>query len=294
MSEARKYSNSIAVKMMRALIFVVLLFSLLPTQVNAEKFKRQKFPKGSPEAVVEALMYYDLTNKMRTEDTPNNPYRPFAPELVGQPSYDPLSECGYVMAFIDSYRILGGKPRGVENQPTDSAYYVSVEAVVRGVEVHRSLLPPSDIKCGWLGLKVRNRQTGVMDEIFRDNVDGDTKLLGALEQLGRPVEADMGDKRYVIDPVRRLWSFEVSLVRDVASKRWILKMPIIPYHIALLERKATWRKIAHMTQTEIDHCAGRKPRPKWWTWQECDQKELERHLKSDQLGTVFIHHMEQD
>ena len=301
---------------MRMLIIVTLLFSLLPAQAEAEKIKRQKFPKGSPEAVVEALMYYDYTNKLRGEDSLKNPYLTFAPELVGQS--DPLAVCGYVMAFVDSYRIVGSKPGGVQvgkDSPTE--YYVTVEAVVRGVDVHSSLLAvreegdrtmarlrgaeghnslPStkNIKCGWLDLRVLNRRTGIVDETFRGNIDNPTELLNVLDRVGYPVEADIGDKRYLVDPERRLWSFEVSLVRDVAGKRWILKMPFTPYHIALPARKVVWQKIVRMTNDAVEHCAGRQPRPKWWTWQECDQKELERSLKSGQLGMDFIYHMERD
>lgn len=305
-----------AAKMTRVLSIIVLLFSLLPAQAEAEKFKRQKFPKDSPEAVVEALMYYDYKNYLRGEDSLKNPYLPFSPELMGQ--YEPLSTCGYVMALVDSYRIVGvhlEKP--VPGIGKSDSYSVAVEVVVRGVEVHSSLLELSeasdktivrllgterlrtlksikDIKCGWKTLGVVNRRTGDVDETFRNNINSPGELLSFLERVGHSVVADIGTKRFVIDPDRRVWRFEVSLVRNVPNKRWRLEMPIAPYHIGWIERKAIFNEIAESVRTEVEHCAGRKPRPKWWTWQECDQNELETEMQSGQLNAEFTRQIERD
>ncbi len=119
--------------------------------------------------------------------------------------------------------------------------YITVEAEVLALRLFNPDNIPADRRCSWLGLEIRNTQTGKR-EAYLDNADDSDALLKMMKQFGT-VQGDY----VVIDPHRRQWSYGISLFLprsgknqhrhydyeqrkyvDAAEPRWLIQDPFPP------------------------------------------------------------------
>lgn len=124
--------------------------------------------------------------------------------------------------------------------------YVTVEAEVLALRLFNPDKIPADRRCSWLGLEVKNAQTGKR-EAYLDNADDSNALLKMMKQFGM-VRGDY----VVIDPHRRQWSYGISLFLprsgkgqyrhydheqrkyvDALEPRWLIQDPFPPRAIYL-------------------------------------------------------------
>lgn len=276
---------------------------------NGKASVAQKFTAGSPEHIVETLMHFESVLVHReTED--QNPYQLFLPRRFGR-LIDPFTYCGIaVRAYIDSYRVIRGdnavRVDTKNPDPDPLHYFVTVEAVVRGVIVGDSRFwkeTERGLECGWLGLEVFDSASG-KSELFRSNVDGRAEIVATLNAIARELEVNPSlslDPRlryFVINPEKRRWRFAISLERVNSRSPWILSMPILPVHAGLKEFKRMWEGRARDTELALEICAGRKSKPKTWTplddRDRCTGGAGNRREEADRRSLEFIRQMENE
>ncbi len=100
------------------------------------------------------------------------------------------------------------------DQPKAIPYevYVTVEAEVLALRLFNPDKIPADRRCSWLGLEVKNTQTGKR-EAYLDNADDSDALLTMMKQFGV-----MHGDYVVIDPHRRQWSYGITLFLPRSGK----------------------------------------------------------------------------
>lgn len=129
------------------------------------------------------------------------------------------------------------------SQPSAMSYevYVTVEAEVLALRLFNPDKIPADRRCSWLGLEVKNAQTGKR-EAYLDNADDSDALLTMMKQFGV-----MHGDYVVIDPHRRRWSYGITLFLprsgkgqhrhydheqrkyvDATQPRWLIQDPFPP------------------------------------------------------------------
>jgi hypothetical protein len=156
------------------------------------------------------------------------------------------------------------------NQPKALPYevYVTVEAEVLALRLFNPDKIPADRRCSWLGLEVKNAQTGKR-EAYLDNADDGDALLKMMKQFGT-----MQGDYVVIDPHRRQWSYGISLFLprsgkgqhrhydyeqrkyvDAVEPRWLIQDPFPPQAIYLgtLVAKAV-RDLDHARGMALGYC----------------------------------------
>jgi hypothetical protein len=139
-------------------------------------------------------------------------------------------------------------PTAPVNQPSAVPYevYVTVEAEVLALRLFNPDKIPPDRRCSWLGLEVKNTQTGKR-EAYLDNADDGDALLKMMKQFGT-----MQGDYVVIDSHRRQWSYGISLFLprsgrgqhrhydyelrkyvDATEPRWLIQDPFPPRAVYL-------------------------------------------------------------
>lgn len=139
-------------------------------------------------------------------------------------------------------------PTSPVNQPINNSFevYVTVEAEVVALRLNNLDAIPVDKRCSWLGLEVKNTQTGKLESYF-DNVDDDKALLKMMKQFGT-----VQGKYVVIDAHRRHWSYGINLLLprsgkgqkrhydmanrkyvDAVQPRWLIQDPYPPEGVYL-------------------------------------------------------------
>ena len=89
---------------------------------------------------------------------------------------------------------------------------VIVQAEVLALRLDHQDAIPENERCSWLGLRVKNTQTG-KNEVYFDNVDNDRALLKMMKQFGKA-----NGEYVVVDPHRRQWEYAVSMRLPLTGK----------------------------------------------------------------------------
>ena len=263
-------------------------------------------PPNDPKAIVEALIGRDYKGGPRyTGGQESFEYKPifesypaYEVERLVSPSGQPFTRenpptfgrCAQQM-IVKDIKVTNVQyaqdPSSRISSPSinTSEAYVTVEADVVALRLYKLNEIPPQQRCSWLGLEVKNTQTGKREAYF-DNLDDDQLLLKMMKQFGT-----LDDSYVVVDPHRRRWSYGITLILpksgrgqkrhydsatrkyiDSTEPRWLIQEPYSPpaFHLgAAIKRLSDQRKHA-IEQAEgrcrnaIEQQTGKKmARPIW-------------------------------
>lgn len=222
-------------------------------------------PPNEPVAIVKAMLARDLKNLGRYGSSEID-YKPLAEsfppynivkvkekdgKVRDQEDVPTFGRCAQTM-LVKSIKVKNveqapdplnpaSAPKGLKRE-----VLVVVQAEVLALRLEHLDAIPENERCSWLGLQVKNTETGKTEAYF-DNVDDDRALLKMMKQFGT------AKGNYVIvDPHRRQWEYAVSLrlpftgkgerrhwsrdkgdFVDATEPRWLIQDPYPPeaWHI---------------------------------------------------------------
>ncbi len=219
----------------RVFISLALAFSYLDGHARREALEGepppgplygyQTNPPNDPKAIVSAMLARDLKNLGRHTGWNEVEYTPlfesFPPYIVTRTKGDDgkVHEREGVLAFgrcaqqmtVKSAKVTKVEqapdhlspvtaPRGLKNE-----VLVTVQAEVLALQLDRQDTIPENERCSWLGLRVKNTQTG-KNEAYFDHVDNDRALLQMMKQFGT-----IQGNYVIVDPHRRQWEYAVAM-----------------------------------------------------------------------------------
>lgn len=259
-------------------------------------------PVNEPKAIIEALIGRDFKGMFRyTSGSDLIEYRPlfesYPPYGIEQlkvpagktttrevtPTFGKCTQEMLVKDIKVTKVQYAQDPTPPVNQPKALPYevYVTVEAEVLALRLFNSDKVPADRRCSWLGLEVKNTQTGKR-EAYLDNADDGDALLKMMKQFGT-----VQGEYVVIDPHRRQWSYGISLFLprsgngqyrhydheqrkyvDAVEPRWLIQDPFPPRAVYLgaaitriVKSIENHQSLARGYCTnEIERATGKKPR----------------------------------
>ena len=230
----------------------------------------QTNPINDPKAIVTAMLARDLKNLGRYTGWNEVEYTPlfesFPPYIVTRTKGEDgkVHEREDVPAFgrcaqqmiVKSAKVTKveqapdplspvNAPRGLKNE-----VLVTVQAEVLALRLRQEQAIPENERCSWLGLRVKNTQTG-KNEAYFDHVDNDRALLQMMKQFGT-----VQGNYVIVDPHRRQWEYAVAMrlpftgkgelrhyqrsdknqsgnFMDATEPRWLIQEPYPPeaWHI---------------------------------------------------------------
>ncbi len=211
--------------------FMVMAVCLLAFAGQAQAFERQKFPKGSPQEAVEALLYGDFMTDYR-DDPAHYGYGSylFIPKVADNPDMTlERAEWEYpdVRAYIDWYRVLDVEDLGPSNETGQAGERaaVSVAVKVRGLRMLRKHYPYPVGTYFWPGLVITDAATGAKEKVELKFSDQES-FYAAVKNLGTLVSEDPLAIRVPDD--NRNWEFRVYMVFDEKDQRWRAVKPYFP------------------------------------------------------------------
>lgn len=219
----------------RVFISLALAFSYLDGHARREALEGesppgplygyQTNPPNDPKAIVSAMLARDLKNLGRYTGWNEVEYTPlfesFPPYIVTRTKGEDgkVHEREDVPAFgrcaqqmiVKSAKVTKVEqapdplspvtaPRGLKNE-----VLVTVQAEVLALRLRQEQAIPESERCSWLGLRVKNTQTG-KNEAYFDHVDNDRALLQMMKQFGT-----VQGNYVIVDPHRRQWEYAVAM-----------------------------------------------------------------------------------
>ncbi len=211
--------------------FMVMAVCLLAFAGQAQAFERQKFPKGSPQEAVEALLYGDFMTDYR-DDPAHYGYGSylFIPKVADNPDLTlERTDWEYpcIRTYIDWYRVLDVEypaPSSEIGQAGERAV-VRVAVKVRGLHILHTDSPYPVGAYAWPDLVITGDATGAREKAQLEFSDQET-FYAAVKKLGTIVGDNPPSIR--IPDNRRNWEFRVYMVFDEKDKRWRAVKPYFP------------------------------------------------------------------
>ena len=265
----------LAVRLVAAL-GVALCANLAAAGANAPAMTDS--PPNEPRAILDAILARDYSGYPRyTGGHETYEYRPI---FESYPPYDLITitepdsakpeqaeraptfgKCAQTMVIknirttkVEAAPDMTSPPGQMRGLPWEAI--VTVEAEVVALVINTADSIPTDRRCSWLGLEVKNTKTGKTEHYF-DNVDNGDALLAMMKQFGAVHEVQYSWPKHkslyvLVEPHRRQWSWGVSMIlppRGRAGKRhydqelrdyvaateprWLLQDPYPPQAIHL-------------------------------------------------------------
>lgn len=185
----------------------------------------QTNPANDPKAIVGAMLARDLKNLGRYTGWNEVEYTPlfesFPPYIVTRTKGEDgkvleredvptFGRCAQQM-IVKSAKVTKVEqapdplspvtaPRGLKNE-----VLVTVQAEVFALRLRQEQAIPESERCSWLGLRVKNTQTGKSEAYF-DHVENDRALLQMMKQFGT-----VQGNYVIVDPHRRQWEYAVAM-----------------------------------------------------------------------------------
>lgn len=240
-------------KIMRVLAIIVLLFSLLPVQAEAEKIKRQKFPKGSPEGIVSALMEFDFNGGVRQNQDTYSQWLSLTTD--GEPSFSesaPYWACA-ISPVIRSYKIIGKETIAPDK------LRVLVEVEMLALIASAKALEKYIDQCYWpeLSTTIYNNTTGEVTHLSHPlSASGFIKIITDKEiGVSHDDYANREDRLITIAKDIRRWQFKVDIV--LRNGRWQISSDLLPFsHLGLTSAINYIKRQVEGNESGIKICAG--------------------------------------
>ena len=220
-----------------AIGWLVLMAGLGIHSAWAEAPRINDNPANEPRAIVDAVLARDYLNYLRYpgasegheyqqlfQSYPPYEYRtnrdPDGKLLQKERAVPSFGKCAQIMLVknikttrTDRAPDVTSPPGQLRSVPWE--VYVTVDAEVVALVITEPDQIPEDRRCSWLGLAVKNTQTGETEHYF-DNIDNDRALLAMMRQFGKVYEVEYAKPQQrtllvLVDAHRRQWSFGYSL-----------------------------------------------------------------------------------
>lgn len=241
-------------------LLIVLLFALFPAQAEAEKIKPQKFPEGSPEGIVSALMEFDFNGGIR--QNPDTYSQWFDLTTNGEPDFSesaPYWACA-ISPVIRSYKIIGKETIA----PDKLRVLVEVEmlALIASAETLEKYID----RCDWpeRSMTIHNNTTGEASHLSHPlSASEFIKIITDKEvAVSHDDYANREDRLLPIAKDIRRWQFKVDVVlrndeRRDKERRWLISSDLLPRaHLGLTTAIQYAKNGIKNSENRIKICAG--------------------------------------